>query len=817
MRGRRRSLSLTAALDSVPRQRKYLYLFSFGAGLIALQLLYLGLDDMLLNLWLSLALGAGFVYSYFIDVRYRTFTEYWVSAAAALISVFYYLQIQRHPDLLGNYLGILAGILIVLLAFKAFAPGDHRFIMLLECVVLIFAAVISFDLKFMLLLPVYLVVAFSTLYISNQVEVASRVAESHGEMPQVVTVGRTYYRVLWRAVLGMLGLSIIAYVLTPHASRGERSLVFNNAPAVESEGEQNAQSENQQVKQEKSDPTGDVEVGIGNEFDLTDGRRLTADPRPALQVKTHRNGYLRAQVYDYYTGTGWFPSAKMEELQNLNANNLAVSFSPAVDQADPNSYHVPLQDFPSEAAAERLRQRGEAYIRNNNIFSLAESDLNYETIRQEVTLLEAHPPHYFAMYQPAQLLNISESQGGRPLNHPVVDPGGAVHADGENTDNWHPRRFTYTVVSLEPRYNANLLRQVAVPGPDPIVTHYTQLPDDKGPDAKTVKRLELKPGTAGWRPISQRMRNFARQVVAERVRAKEGATVTPYQKVQAVYEYLTDNSEFRYTRDYQDIDLTREMTEEFCLVTQEGYCRQFASAMAVLCRLNGVPARVVTGYAPGGYSLIENAYLYKASNAHAWVEVYFDGYGWIMFDPSPASGDVFNKNDIISAVTGTLDFLSQLFVLDPAATQRLILDALLSLWQTLVSYGPLTIGFLAVATVLIVLGIRWARRPRKRRAGAPPPPENAVIAAYITVRDQLARLGLRPGPGQTARGYLTEAGESAQSLREQLTQLIPLYERAAFARGASGPEDENTAQSIALYVRQFVGEEVQRRRRERKR
>jgi hypothetical protein len=216
----RRNFALS--LDAMPKQRRYLFIFSFLTGIFALQMLYLALDDMTMNVWLTVALGAGFVYSYFLDHRQRVFTEYWVSIFAIGVSLNYYFQIQSKPEYLGNFLGIMAGILIVLLAFKAFAPSDHRFMLLLETVVLIFSAVASFDLKYMLLLPMYLLAAGSMLYVASQCEIVARVSETTPDIHdlQVVTVGRSFYKVLWRAVGGLLLLSVIAYTVTPHAARG---------------------------------------------------------------------------------------------------------------------------------------------------------------------------------------------------------------------------------------------------------------------------------------------------------------------------------------------------------------------------------------------------------------------------------------------------------------------------------------------------------------------------------------------------------------------------------------------------------------------
>ena len=95
--------------------------------------------------------------------------------------------------------------------------------------------------------------------------------------------------------------------------------------------------------------------------------------------------------------------------------------------------------------------------------------------------------------------------------------------------------------------------------------------------------------------------------------------------------------------------------------TQEGYCNYYASAMAMMLRSQGVPSRVVSGYAQGEFDEESSSYRVRASNAHTWVEVYFPRYGWIQFEPtvsiptvdrpeSSGGGDAF-----ASPVIGPLD------------------------------------------------------------------------------------------------------------------------------------------------------------------
>ena len=74
-----------------------------------------------------------------------------------------------------------------------------------------------------------------------------------------------------------------------------------------------------------------------------------------------------------------------------------------------------------------------------------------------------------------------------------------------------------------------------------------------------------------------------------------------------------------------------------------GYCEYYATAMALMARSVGLPARVAVGFAPGE-RLEEGTYLYRESNAHAWVEIYFPGYGWQIFEATHTIRGVFRAS-----------------------------------------------------------------------------------------------------------------------------------------------------------------------------
>jgi hypothetical protein len=94
--------------------------------------------------------------------------------------------------------------------------------------------------------------------------------------------------------------------------------------------------------------------------------------------------------------------------------------------------------------------------------------------------------------------------------------------------------------------------------------------------------------------------------------------------------------EFTYSLDTGTSSAGHDPLARFLFVTKRGYCEYFASAMAVLLRTQGIPARVATGFQSGYYNDVSGSWVVRASDAHAWVEGWIEGRGWVTFDPTPA-------------------------------------------------------------------------------------------------------------------------------------------------------------------------------------
>jgi transglutaminase-like putative cysteine protease len=105
-----------------------------------------------------------------------------------------------------------------------------------------------------------------------------------------------------------------------------------------------------------------------------------------------------------------------------------------------------------------------------------------------------------------------------------------------------------------------------------------------------------------------------------------------YDRAVEIRNYLRDH--FGYTLAAQNIDPS-DPIGSFLFTTRKGYCEYFASAMAIMLRTLGIPARLVNGFQTGSYNSFGKDFVVRARDAHSWVEVYFPHYGWIPFDPTP--------------------------------------------------------------------------------------------------------------------------------------------------------------------------------------
>jgi transglutaminase superfamily protein len=193
---------------------------------------------------------------------------------------------------------------------------------------------------------------------------------------------------------------------------------------------------------------------------------------------------------------------------------------------------------------------------------------------------------------------------------------------------------TYKVRANVVTADAATLR--AAPGPsNPELYKYTRIQGRWG-----VGGLMGQLGRYGSMPdstdISQPFRHYSRySEVAYLSQQLSAGAANQYEVVERVERYLTETGGFRYDTDVERT--SRIPLQDFLLNTKTGYCQHFAGAAALLLRLAGVPTRVVAGFATGRQQ--GGGFVVRDTDAHAWIEVYFEGVGWVPFNPTPGAAE----------------------------------------------------------------------------------------------------------------------------------------------------------------------------------
>ena len=148
-----------------------------------------------------------------------------------------------------------------------------------------------------------------------------------------------------------------------------------------------------------------------------------------------------------------------------------------------------------------------------------------------------------------------------------------------------------------------------------------------------VTRLYLQ----GTNAISPRVRDLAAQITAE-----SGAS-TPYDRAKVIESWLRAN--ITYNESIPAPPAGGDPIEWFLFDTRQGYCNYYATAMVLMLRAQGVPARMAAGFAQGSWDESQGAFLVRERDAHTWVEVYFPGYGWVEFEPTADEAPIDREGD----------------------------------------------------------------------------------------------------------------------------------------------------------------------------
>ncbi len=555
---------------------------------------------------------------------------------------------------------------------------------------------------------------------------------------------------------------------------------------------------------------------FGDSFAI--GGPLELSNTPQVLVSADRAPYLTAQTLDAYTGRGWYSTVE-ETFVPEGADgrryspemtfwpNQDVPLSPDVmDARTSQAVEVTLLapfgnqlftvDTYQTSSVESLVRMSWRQL-DGDVFALTNAD-DLETLPRELRAIgrallagtftvsdEGNPVADDAELQEAidvgqselasRFLDVTWTVGedGRVTSLvvsgqlPVYDDVEAVSARtsldvGES----------YRVISATSEASAEDLALAGTDYPEWVAQRYLTLPDTV--TSRTIERaLEV---TEGYD--------------------------NPYDKAKALEQFIRSTMIYdeNVTAPPEDADIVDYLLFE----RQRGYCEYSASAMTVMLRAIGIPARVVVGYAPGTYDGERAGFVYLQSDAHAWTEVFFPGYGWIPFEPTPSEsvrdepGTGLDESLPDQAETPASEIPTE-----PAATPNLD-ESLLSPTETAPDSTPAIpalveadgnggfsvpwVPLILLAGVATVAGLGWFLWSYPLRHLGP------GSAFYVRLRRLGAMMGVHSSDTATPREFGRAFAERAPGARRQIEQIVKTYEIDQFG---PAPADERWLRGAA--------------------
>jgi transglutaminase-like putative cysteine protease len=255
---------------------------------------------------------------------------------------------------------------------------------------------------------------------------------------------------------------------------------------------------------------------------------------------------------------------------------------------------------------------------------------------------------------------------------------------------------------------------------------------------------------------------------------------TQYDKVMALMRYIEQNTAYNLKVEAYPLDV--DVVEYFLFEAKQGYCVEFATALTVLCRYAGIPARVASGFALMERDPETGEYVVREAHRHLWTEVYFEGVGWVAFDATRNAPEI--EDGTNDALTGEESHQARRQWLQRA------LDLLIG-----------AVG-LAILYLLIAPHLGWT-------TGAPTPRAQRLYGQLLFA---LRLLGAEPpAAGQTPRAYLEDAAvrlsQRGSRVSDALRTLTPALVAYLYAPpDQSSAQEPDIARQIARIRRQTVQE-----------
>ena len=414
-----------------------------------------------------------------------------------------------------------------------------------------------------------------------------------------------------------------------------------------------------------------------------------------------------------------------------------------------------------------------------------------EDIQQDFSIAALDEIWLPAAFAPAEIVDTTASLTWNAESGSLTVANDITSSDGVD----------YSLISSIPRFTVDELRAAPETVPLEIADRYTPLPNV--PD-----------------------------IVREQAQAVTASGVTRYDKMLALQEWF--RNDFTYSTNLSPTE-GRDPLEHF-LEDRVGFCQQFAGTFAVMARLLGIPARVAIGFTWGDPigQADDGRTIYQVTGrqTHAWPEIWFEGLGWVAFEPTPGRGapasvsytNVPASQDSLiqpdnpdgPVTTTTTAPVDQSQLDDGPVIPDIPIETGAASGSDADSGGGLSLGaFLRILAVLAVLGAYFAGVPayqqykRQRRRQRIDSPSTGVETAWAEATETLELgFGLQRRPSETRREYANRLASDMRVPRDAMGQLADKVTVARYHPTGLSEADATTATELAGQIEESVNSRV---------
>lgn len=488
--------------------------------------------------------------------------------------------------------------------------------------------------------------------------------------------------------------------------------------------------------------TADASSGYSRD-DSRLGGGFRFDYTPVMTIESTKRTYFRGETRSMYNGKGWElgPTEKRLPAYRVNLNPLPL---------DPRFDVSQLKT--QEVAQSVVMDRDETF------------------------------PVLFGGYAIQKIVEIN--QGENPFQRIIWTPRQSELRFTGRTN--YPK--DYSIVVQEPILEEDLLRQTQQDFTNkPEWAEYLQVPVD----------------------LPERVKQLALDITK--------SATNSYDKAKLIEKYLSEHYPYTNTPD-ETKGKSKDFVDRFLFEVKQGYCDYYSTAMAVLTRSLGLPTRWVKGYSSGASSIADDirdqgilsqlgatidldgagTYTVRNSDAHSWVEVYFEGFGWISFEPTSgfALPNVFPEAaPVVEDVTTDTETTTV-----PEETT----EAASYTWLWLTLSGVVVAVLLSVAVFFILRSEAWHNWRARRKQLQVVNFNQKIIVEFERMLRACRRKGYTRYEHETVREATTRWSTQSKWMKKELDALIELFERAKYSQLAVTEVEYQQANQLIVRVREQI-------------